>query len=253
MVLNRSSKTLGSKLAKTNILLEHSDLKELIPETVKYDYKSLHYMLNMHHMVYVKPNKGSQGRGVIKVSRAGDEVFKFHIGDRSYNYSNYDALYTGLDRYCSVQPYIVQKGIELLTYKNRIMDLRIMIQLNEQYEWETTGYVGRVAHRSKIVTNYHDRGLILPLETLLQPYVRGQDQRQLIEQLELLGRTVAKQLQLTHPEFKEIGLDIGLDQEMKPWIIEVNTRPGSIIFKMLRNKRMYRRVRQLKRWHGLRF
>lgn len=62
---------------------------------------------------------------------------------------------------------------------------------------------------------------------------------------------MAKEFHKNHSGFKEIGLDIGLDSALKPWIIEVNTRPDAYIFNQLKDKTMFRRVIYLKKWHKL--
>jgi Tubulin-tyrosine ligase family len=38
---------------------------------------------------------------------------------------------------------------------------------------------------------------------------------------------------------REFGIDVALDQRMKPWILEVNTRPDMTIFNELKNKKFY--------------
>ncbi|WP_141692548.1 YheC/YheD family protein [Paenibacillus pectinilyticus] len=53
------------------------------------------------------------------------------------------------------------------------------------------------------------------------------------------------------PNFSSYGVDIGIDKEMKPWIIEVNTRPDKYIFNALSDKRMFRKIIRYERFTNL--
>lgn len=247
----KKATTLPSKWSKHKFLLKHSRLRQFMPDTKVYSYENLQTMLGKHRMVYVKPIKGTGGNGVIKVVKVDKQKYGYHAGNVPRYYTSYSSLYHALNNSRLKREYIVQQGIKLLTYQNRIFDIRVMSQLNEKNTWECTGYIGRVAHPAKIVTNFHSSGKPLPLEQLLSPYLQGKKKDQFIAALKDLGNQVAKEFHKKYRGVKEVGLDIGLDSEFKPWIIEVNTRPDAYIFNQLKNKRMFRRVIYLKKWHGL--
>lgn len=243
--------TLGSKWSKTKILLKHPQLRQFVPATRIYSYENLYDMLNKHKMVYIKPVKGSCGIGVIKVVKHNENKYAYHIGSNPRSFKTYKDLYSSLGKSKLNREYIVQRGINLLTYQNRIFDIRIMIQMNDEKKWESTGYIGRLAHPKKIVTNFHNSGKPLPLETLLSPYLRGGKQKEYIDTLKDLGDQITEEFHKRFPGFKEVGLDLGIDASLKPWIIEVNTRPDAYIFNQLKDKSMFRRVLYLKRLNGL--
>lgn len=250
--LPKKSRTLGSKWSKTQLLLKHSRLRQFVPPTLLYSYDNLRKMLDRHKMVYVKPVKGTGGNGVIRVMKVNDHKYGYHAGTTPYYYSSYADLYKALAKCKLKREYIVQQGIHLLTFRKRIFDLRIMIQKNEKNKWECSGYIGRIAHPRKIVTNFHSNGTPLPLETLLEAYLQGDKKKNYIRSLTNLGHEVTKEFEKRNAGYKEIGLDIGLDAALKPWIIEVNTRPDAYIFNQLKDKRMFRRIMQLKKRNGLR-
>lgn len=243
--------TLVSKWLKTKILLKHPRLSQLIPTTVMYSRESLNTMLNKHKMVYVKPVNGSCGNGVIKVIKYSETKYAYHSGTSPRSFTTFSGLYSALGARKLNRPYLIQQGIHLLKYQERIFDIRIMIQKNEVKKWEVSGYIGRLAHPQKVVTNFHNSGKPLPLETLLSPYLKGDKKKEYIRKLVNTGYEVADAFQKKHPGFKELGLDIGIDTDMKPWIIEVNTYPDAYIFNQLKEKKMFRRVIQLKRINGL--
>ena len=242
--------TLGSKWTKTKILMRSPKLHQYVPDTMLFTFDDLQLMLDKHQMVYVKPVKGSSGNGVIKVVKK-NTTYSYHVGMEPRNFPTYKEMFRSLIRRKYDREYIVQQGIRLLTYDERIFDIRIMVQKNEKSEWETTGYIGRLAHPKKIVTNFHNSGKPMTLEQLMSPYLQDEKKAKFIESLRELGHQMAVEFHTRFPAFKEIGIDLGLDSSLKPWIIEVNTRPDAYIFNQLKDKQMFRRVISLKRWNGL--
>ena len=98
-----------------------------------------------------------------------------------------------------------------------------MVQRTQQLPWKTTGTIGRLAHPNKVVTNYHSQGTPLALDVLLKSYLKEPEMQEYSRILEELGVKIAMHLQNTFPGFREIGVDVGLDPKLHPWILEVNT------------------------------
>lgn len=138
----------------------------------------------------------------------------------------------------------------MLKYNKRPFDIRVMVQKNERGVWEHTGTIGRVAHPKRIVTNYHNGGIPFSLSTLLHRRLSSKEIAKLHRQLAELGVSVASRIGKELPRVKEVGIDIGLDREYKPWIFEVNTRPDPLIFAKLGNPRLFRRMLRLTPKHG---
>ncbi|WP_409342343.1 YheC/YheD family protein [Paenibacillus sp. MBLB4367] len=234
-----------SKWAKTEALLEYESIKPFIPKTMRMTAGNLRDMLEQLRMVYVKPDKGTYGGGVMRVEITGGEqpLYRYQLGERVRKYRTYPALFRNIRRSAGRRSYLAQKGIHLLTYKNRRFDLRVMVQLNPQKNWETTGIIGRVAHPRKIVTNFHNGGKLVPAETLLGASAGTSEKAQkVLHKLEKLGVEVGEALHKRYPGIREIGIDVGLDGELKPWILEVNTRPDPYIFRRLANKGIFARI-----------
>ncbi|MFD0696924.1 YheC/YheD family protein [Paenibacillus sp. GCM10027628] len=244
------SRTLGSKWTKTKMLLSNKELSQFVPETRIFNHTNLLAMLKKYKMVYVKPVNGTFGQGVIRVDNVSAKIYRYRSGTVTRTFATYDDLFKALNKAKMNRAYLIQKGIHLLTYQKRIFDIRIMVQQNPQQELETTGYIGRVAHPHKIVTNFHNSGKPLPLELLLSPYLNESRKKEYIKKLKGIGYQIAKQFQKYHPGFKEIGVDVGIDQKLKPWILEVNTAPDPFIFNQLKDKRMFFKALRYARLHG---
>ncbi|MCY9661652.1 YheC/YheD family protein [Paenibacillus chondroitinus] len=246
-MVNRA-RTIGSKWVKTKVLLLNKELRRFVPETRVYSQSNLFQMLNKHKMVYVKPINGSCGQGVIRVEKY--DKYRYQAGKTVKSFGTFQSLFAALSKAKLNRSYLVQQGIHLLTHQKRIFDTRIMVQKNTHKKWETTGYIGRVAHPRKIVTNFHNSGKPLPLELLLGSHLKNQQKSDYIQSLRHLGYRIARHYQKSYPGFKEIGVDIGIDKHLKPWVLEVNTAPDPFIFNQLKDKKMFFKVLRYARVNG---
>ncbi|AJY74897.1 YheC/YheD family protein [Paenibacillus beijingensis] len=233
-----------SKWAKTNVLLKSKTLSDHIPKTVIFNRSALSSMLSDYAMVYVKPDRGTFGNGVMRVEKKNrsQAAFRFQSGANARVYNSFDELYHGIERVRPKKTYLIQHGIHLLQHRKRRFDLRVMVQKNLRNDWETTGIIGRLSHPAKIVTNYHSGGTVTPFETLMSGHLSPTAQAEYKSRLRKFGLQIAQQLQTRYPGLKEIGVDVAIDDKMKPWILEVNTAPDPYIFRKLRDKSVSRKI-----------
>lgn len=245
----------GSKWIKTNILLKNNDLAPYIPETKVYDKKTLVTMLDKYQMVYLKPDKGSQGKGVIrldKLTEGNTITYKYQLDVHIKTFDSLEKTVASLSKITAKKKYLIQRGIHMLQYQKRPFDIRIMVQLNPEGKWETTGMIGRVAPPNKIVSNAHQGGTALSIDILLASHMPLPIMKQrYLQFLSKLGVNTALHLYKKYPELKELGIDIGIDKnDVTPWILEVNTYPALCGFKLLENKQIHEKMFQYAKQYG---
>lgn len=250
MMVNKPVSVVYSKWAKTKVLLKKGSLSSYVPNTELFRRETLFSMLETYGTVFVKPDQGSAGQGIIRVQKLAENHYRCRYGVKIRNYASFQALYAAILQVKLNRPYIVQQGIDLLRYRNRPFDFRVMVQLSPNKTWEMTGYIGRAAHPRKIVTNYHNGGTALPLKTLLKQHAGPEAQAWLIHRMQKLGIGIARQMKAAYPGMKEFGIDFAIDRQLKPWILEVNTRPDMSIFDTLQDKRFYRKMVRYARAYG---
>ncbi|KGE16992.1 YheC/YheD family protein [Paenibacillus wynnii] len=238
-----------SKWIKTQLLLRNSFIKQYIPDTRKFNSKNLEQMIYSYGMIYVKPERGTYGNGVIRAERRERYGFTYQHEETIRNFDTFDAFYKSLAKRTGGRSYLIQKGIHLLKHNNRRFDIRVMVQLSPKGVWEATGVIGRLGHPRKIVTNYHSGGKPMAIEKLLSTHLSERQIEHLTRDLNELGIRMAAQLQKNYPRINKIGVDVGLDRTFTPWIIEVNMNPDPYIFNQLKDKSMYKKVMRYRRFY----
>ncbi|SFB53040.1 YheC/D like ATP-grasp [Cohnella sp. OV330] len=245
---------ISSKWAKTEALLASTELRGLVPDTRPFEPDTVRDMLDEYGMIYVKPVNGTFGNGVIRLAKTigSDDGYTLQAGEKQISFPSFDDMYDALLKLKRPRPYLSQQGIELLKQDGRRFDFRVMVQVSPTGQWETTGIIGRLAHPRKIVTNYHAGGTPLPMETLMKAHLEkaGRTSRGYRLELSRLGVDVASVLGKRFPGLKEIGIDVAVDTELKPWILEVNTLPDPYIFLRLPDRSVYRRIRKYATAYG---
>lgn len=231
----------NNKLGKHQAMLKEKELARHLPQTAPADRKNVRVMLERYRTVYLKPNLGTGGYGIYRLQHT-HEGYRLQGGTQSRTYKTFEAAFAAFEQGKGRKFYLVQKGIPLLRHHGNPFDLRVMVQRNPQNKWEVTGIVGRVAQPNKVVTNYHNGGQPKPIEELLAPLMSKAEISNYIERLNQLGIRVSRHLGGIFPSFRAYGVDIGMDKDLKPWIIEVNSRPDKYIFNALKDKRMFRKI-----------
>jgi glutathione synthase/RimK-type ligase-like ATP-grasp enzyme len=236
---------IGSKWKINNVLLANKQISRFIPKTEKLEESVLISMLNEYKMVYLKPIKGTYGKGVIRVEKQQEDektTFFYQQGTEKKRFLSLPALFMSIMKNKMKRKYIVQQGIHLLKYNECIFDLRIMVQKNPKGKWETTGIIVRVANPQKIVTNYHNGGTPKSFRTIFKTYMNDEQVTEFDHILKRFGHDIAVVMSKKYPSLNMIGIDVGVDNSLYPWIIEVNTNPDLFIFKKLKDKKIFRKM-----------
>jgi len=243
---------ISSKLLKTRIVMRDMELAGYVPATRPFSRNRLAAMLERYGMVYVKPDTGSLGIGVLRVEKTAG-VYRYQAGTRAYVFRAFGELYDSLRRQTGSRRYLIQKGVHMLRHQGRPFDFRIMIQRNPSGIWKPTGAAGRVAHPRKAVTNGSQGGTIFPVDALLVPLAGQEESDRLLKTMYRMAELTAARFSRSYPGMNELGLDIAVDRRLKPWLLEVNTRPDPCPFTKLPDKTMIEIIVSYGKAYGRRY
>ncbi|WP_176391829.1 YheC/YheD family protein [Marininema halotolerans] len=239
----RNYRQIASKALKTKVMQSHDPLAVYIPETTWLNKVELKKMLDRYPMVFIKPDKGNGGHGIIRIRRYQDWCEVRWRKERQL--MRMEELPKRLVRYLSPsRPYIIQQGIEMAKVDGRPFDIRLMLQKPDT-RWLLSGMVAKVAARGEFITNHCKGGLpITAKEAMVRSFGEGNPLNELLyKHLLSLSSMTAEVLDERFPGIKELGIDVGPDQEGHPWIFEVNTRPDLFVFQHLKHHgAQYRRI-----------
>lgn len=183
----------------------------------------------------VKPRRGSLGLGILFIeyrpvhrSRYAFRVVTSRGAVRRMSRAGITRL---LNRFQRRGGYMLQALIPLVTYHGRRCDLRVPVQRDGTGEWQVVQPVAKRAVRHEYLTNMARGGHAFHLDVLLKEVFPGSRAADIEENLRHLALAVARRLSEVHAHLADIGLDVGLDRDGRPWLIEVNFRDQRLVAK----------------------
>lgn len=213
--------------------LVQSEVAEFLPMTYQYTPENLGDLIRQHSALILKPRLGYGGAGVFKITTLAPDLvtisshFEFPIPLVS------EAFYVPL--LAALAPparFIGQQYIDSFQAEDRKFDVRMVMQKNAAGEWEVGGQLARVTKAKILLTNNY--------ATIADPQEVAS--LSLISAMHSLSQVVATQLDAKMGNLGEISVDFLVDQDKKPWILEVNGKPDKSLFRKLDDTRMLERV-----------
>ena len=213
-------------------LKNEKNLDSFLPETKLFSKEHFYDLAQKHHTLFLKPIHGSQGRNIFKVTRAPDSLYTFETSLKSLAAKQggpfpLDELYQQIKPFIHDRIYIIQQGIPLLSYQSALMDFRVLCHQNLDNDWIVTSTVARIAADQEFVSNLARGGTLTRPLNALRTCINGNKAIEVLAQMKELALETASILNRNSQGIiGELGIDIGVDQGGKPWLIEVNSKPS---------------------------
>lgn len=195
-------------------------------------FPTLHAMIKQKPYLYLKPEDGKAGQGIMRVRYQKNKSLPYRIQiqnnktSTTYKAASLERLWNRVYQETKGSSYLIQQGIELAQVHGRPFDLRILVQKNESGQWAITGVGARMAGARSITTHVPRGGTIEDPEKLL-PMVFGPDRSEIIlGEVKKAAIHIARQIEKSsgYPH-GEMSMDLGIDTEGVLWFFEANSRP----------------------------
>ncbi|MFB9327502.1 YheC/YheD family protein [Paenibacillus aurantiacus] len=208
-------------------------LVKYLPEShVLRNYAMLKSMCSKYSTVFLKPVRGSLGKGIIRITRLDQENFVAHHatvgGTRKQNYSNLLKLFSSISGKMKSVRYQIQQGLNLIDIGGRPVDFRALVQKNEQGKWSMTSIVARTAGSHHFVSNLARGGTLSTVkEAVAKSNLSNAQGHDAFARLQRAALDIAQGIDTQIPaHFGELGIDLALDTNGRVWLLEVNSKPS---------------------------
>jgi glutathione synthase/RimK-type ligase-like ATP-grasp enzyme len=204
------------------MLWKNPAIHPYLPETSLYSSSVFERFLNAYNLIYVKPAVGSVGIGVARIEKVGEQ---YHfISSKMRRMLSRQRLLQVVRKWVGQKRYLIQQGIPLARYAGKTYDIRVSVQKNGEREWTVSGMVAKVANQKNKLSNLSRGGRAYPLQTVMQKAFSDEEREQTIERIKTAAIEIAKTYGRHFPSLADLGMDMGIDRNGHPYLIEVNVR-----------------------------
>ncbi|MCA0755346.1 YheC/YheD family protein [Paenibacillus sp. N4] len=224
-------------LDKTEVfdaLKKDESLARYLPEShLLRNYDMLKSMCSRYSSVFLKPARGSLGKGIIRINRTDDGSFlALHAtaaGSRKQQYPSLMKLFTAISAKMKTARYQIQQGLQLIEIQKRPVDFRALVQKNATGKWTITSIVARTAGDHHFVSNLARGGTLSTAgEAIARSNLQaGISRKDASLRLKHAALQIAGGIDAQIPaHFGELGIDLAMDTSGKVWLLEVNSKPS---------------------------
>lgn len=237
-------------------LVREPQVRRYLPETRTFrTVRDASILLAKYGRIFLKPSGGSLGLGAMQVVRRRNGTLAYRMNTLTgrrragvlRDVSGLSALVP------SRSHYLVQRGILMARTSGRRFDVRALVQRDADGEWHLTGAAARVAGRGCVTTHVPRGGSRRRLEPVLLEIFGERKTADILKTLEHACIQAAYGLESgSGKRFGELSLDVAIDIEGHPWILELNAKPFRFDEPDLRQQAQRRLVRLASHFAGCR-
>lgn len=226
-----------------NKLIIYEQLKQTLPHIIPPSqyYNSIHTLEELldHYKtgVILKPLSGMHGKGIIHITKQEKQYViqgrQLNNHPISINISSRMALQKWLLYFRQNINYLIQPYYEFRTNQDEPFDIRVLMQKNENGQWQNSGHIARVGQKEHLTSNLHGGGKSVLSVNVLDSLFNANHVSQLLSSIHTLSEKIVNQLEENFGRFGEIALDFGITKQGNIVLLECNSKPGRQAFMQL--------------------
>jgi len=214
-------------------LKKDASLQKYLPESHSLQsYAMLKSMCSKYSSVFLKPVRGSLGKGIIRLSRIGPDHWQASYatvnGTKKQSFNSLVKLFSTISGKMKSVRYLIQQGLHLIEDGGRPVDFRALTQKNSNGKWALTSIVSRTAGTHHFVSNLARGGTLSKVkESVAKSNLPIQYRGDASSRLTKAALDIARGIETYIPaHFGELGIDLALDTSGRIWLLEVNSKPS---------------------------
>ncbi|MBW5447808.1 YheC/YheD family protein [Cohnella sp. CFH 77786] len=208
-------------------------LQRYLPESHSlHNFAMFRSMCTRYPSVFLKPVRGSLGKGIIRITQTGAESWQASYatvnGTRKLTFSSLPKLYASISGKMKSVRYLIQQGLSLIEIGGRPVDFRALTQKNADGEWTVTSVVSRTAGNDHFVSNLARGGTLSKArEAIAKSNLPVLYRGDASARLHRAALDIARGIDTYIPaHFGELGIDLAIDTAGRIWLLEVNSKPS---------------------------
>lgn len=193
---------------------------------------TLRAMCSRYHTVFLKPVRGSLGKGIIRITRTDSgtyyATYTTSTGSTRQHFPSLIKLFASISGKMKTVRYQIQQGLQLIEASKRPIDFRALVQKNASGSWTVTSIVARTAGAQHFVSNLARGGTLSTVkEAVAKSNMAAASKEGASTRLQKASIEIAKGIEASIPaHFGELGIDLALDVNGRVWLLEVNSKPS---------------------------
>lgn len=214
-------------------LKKDSSLHKYLPDSHHFtSFAQLKRMCGQYQTVFLKPVRGSLGKGIIRISRSGTDGWQASYatlnGTKRVHFSNLEKLFASLSGSRKMLRYQIQQGLLLIETQGRPVDFRALTQKNGTGKWSITSIVGRTAGNRHFVSNLARGGSLATVhDSVMRSNLPASLRKGASARLQKAALDISRGIDTLIPaHFAELGVDLAMDPSGRVWLLEVNSKPS---------------------------
>lgn len=228
-------------------LHRYKETRPYLPETRLFTEENLSDMLEKFRQVYLKACQSNSGKKVMSVKKLEDNVYEYAYsrkGKLRIQRVLWPMLLEKIYSFFKGRDLIIQEAIPLLRMDNRIIDLRAEVQRNGKGKLEIASVTLRIAQDRSPITNVQSRPIVYSFDQFMaqNQHLLPVDSSLLIERIKTFLIHIYRGMEKSYGRFGELGIDFGIDEEGRIWLIECNARSAKVAAYLTGDEQMIRRI-----------